>query len=551
MRPDRDPAPYAAPVPASLRMSLAAGLKRAALIPAAGAVLALGSLGQSPAAPEAALREIQQLLQKGDLAAAGRRLARALEKYPADPVLYNFRGVLQAQRGDYRGAEASFRKAVELAPAYRGAYYNLGRLYQEHADEDARAVDKAISVYERLLELEPGSGEANYQLAVLLQSKGEARRALEHLDRLPPDAQGRAQVLAVRCAALLRLGDAAQAESCAQKLAGTPDLAEADVLLVLPAADETGRYGIAAALLERLAATGSPDRKLLRRLAAAYEKQGLLAKARSTYERAAVAGGKVSFDTLLDLARVAYKQKDFKGALGYLAHARDLKPEDPGVHFFFGMVCVELDLPVEAEKSLREAVKRNPENPFYNYALGAVLAGSRKWEEALPYFERYSRSRPKDPHGRLMLAVAHYHTGRLETARQEFSEVVDAAATAAGAHYHLGLIAIREGKLEEAVEHLREAVRRNPEYAEAYTELGYAYMRMKEFDKAGKALERAIELDPESRRANLVLLSYYRRTRDPRAAEQKARFQQLQKKLAERARMYLRTVVAKPYSEEQ
>lgn len=519
---------------------------------AAFGLVALRGPGQSaPTAPTPELERVQKLLEQGDTAGGARAVAVLLERYPADPVLYNFRGVIEAQRGNYRQAEESFQKAVELAPGYRGAYLNLGRLYQENAARDPHAVEKAIAAYRRVVELAPASGEARYQLAVLLESRGEPRQALTHLDHLPPEAQHRAQVLSVRCAALLRLGRKQEAGRCAQKLAKAPDLVEADVMLVLPAADECGDYALAASLLETLAAKGPPRRDLLRRLGAAYEKQGLLAKARSTYERAAVAGSEVSFDTLLDLARVAYKQKDFKGALGYLAHARDLRPEDPGVHFFFGMVCVELDLPVEAEKSLREALERNPENPFYNYALGAVLAGSRKWDEALPYFERYRRSRPKDPHGRLMLAVAHYHTGQLETARKEFSEVVDVAATAAGAHYHLGLIVIREGRPEEAVEHLQEAIRRNPDYAEAYTELGYAYMRMKEFDKAGKALERAIELDPESRRANLVLLSYYRRTRDPRAAEQKERFQQLQKKLAERARMYLRTVVAKPYSEER
>ncbi len=533
-------------------MSLAARLERAALISVAAGLIALRALAQPPAsAPDSELQRIQRLIQNGDTAGAAGAVKRLLERFPGDPVLYNFRGVIEAQKGEYRRAEASFQKAVELAPAYRGAYLNLGRLYQEHADLDPEAVRKAVTVYRRVLELDPASPEAHYQLAVLLQAQGAAREALEHLDRLPSKAQQRAQVLAVRCAARTRLEDRAAARQCAQRLAEAADLTEADVMVVLPAAAEQEDYEVAVVLLEALAARTPPGPSLLRRLGAAYEKQGRLAEARSAYERAVAAGREVSFDLLLDLARVAYKQKDFKGALGYLAHARDLKPDDPGVHFFFGMVCVELDLAFEAERSLRKAWKLDPDNPFYNYALGAVLAGSRNWDEALPFFQSYCRARPKDPHGKLMLAVAHYHTDQIEAARQEFSEVAGNRETAAGAHYHLGLIAIREERLSEAIAHLQEAIERNPDYAEAYTELGYAYMRSKQFDKAGKALERAIELDPESRRANLVLLSFYRRTKDPRAAEQKERFQKLQKKLAERARMYLRTVVAKPYTEVQ
>src|SRR6185312_3365803 len=40
---------------------------------------------------------------------------------------------------------------------------------------------------------------------------------------------------------------------------------------------------------------------------------------------------------LMELARIAEKQRDLKGALAYLAHARDLKPNYAPVHFFFAM----------------------------------------------------------------------------------------------------------------------------------------------------------------------------------------------------------------------
>ena len=45
--------------------------------------------------------------------------------------------------------------------------------------------------------------------------------------------------------------------------------------------------------------------------------------------------------------------RDLRGALGYLAHARDLQPAHGGVHFFFGIVCMDLDLGVEAHNALK------------------------------------------------------------------------------------------------------------------------------------------------------------------------------------------------------
>src|SRR4029077_20145280 len=83
---------------------------------------------------------------------------------------------------------------------------------------------------------------------------------------------------------------------------------------------------------------------------------------------------------LLDLARVAYKQKDYQGALGYLAHARDLEPQNPAIHFFFGVVLIEMDLPLDAESSLSKAAELDSQNAYVAYALGAVKSQMRKWD---------------------------------------------------------------------------------------------------------------------------------------------------------------------------
>lgn len=50
----------------------------------------------------------------------------------------------------------------------------------------------------------------------------------------------------------------------------------------------------------------------------------------------------------MDLARVADKQTDYTGALGYITHARDLDPRNPAIHFFFGMVSMKENLLEEA-----------------------------------------------------------------------------------------------------------------------------------------------------------------------------------------------------------
>ncbi len=530
-----------------MRISSRAGLKRVGLLSLAIALVTVPLAGQSsPYAPEEVLQRIQGLVQSGDTTGAQAELSRALAAYPKEPVLHNFLGVLEAQQGNYRQAESSFTKAIELAPGFAAAYVNLGRLYQENVAADNEAIKKGIATYQGLVRLDPDNVEANYQIAVLYQAKGSFREALSHLERLPADVQDRPQALALRCAVEAGLGDVAKAEAWAHQLLKSPDLSVPDVDLVLPALAKLNDNDLAVLLLEGLVQRRLASADTLRRLASLYETRGELGRARQTYEKSAEAGN-VTAPLLVDLARVAYKEKDFEGALSYLAHARDLEPRNSGIHFFFGMACVEMDLPVEAEKSLRAAIELDPGNPYYNYALGAVIANGRKWKEAVPFFEKYSRKKPDDPRGKLALASAHFHSFELDLARKELNELVDKPETEAGARFHLGLLAIQERTFEEAIRELRRAVQVNPNYAEAYGELGFAHLQLEQYDEARKALERAVQLDPDSRRANIVLLALYQRTDDPRAADQAERFRQLKEKQAERAKMFLRTIDARPY----
>src|SRR5205807_2600600 len=106
------------------------------------------------------LAHAQQLIERRDLAAARSELTGALGVYPRDPGLRNLLGVVEAQQGDYRKAEADFKISIAAAASrFTGAYLNLGRLYQENAAKDPRASEKGLEIYRRLLDFEPGNVE--------------------------------------------------------------------------------------------------------------------------------------------------------------------------------------------------------------------------------------------------------------------------------------------------------------------------------------------------------------------------------------------------------
>jgi len=492
------------------------------------------------------MRHIQGLIQQGDLTTARSQLMRALQEFPNEPGLYNLMGVVEAQQGNSHEAESSFKRAVEKDPRFTGAYLNLGRLYQESAGKEATAAQKGLETYQKILSYEPENIEANYQSAQLLQLQGAYRPSLNRLSRLPALEQKRAQALSVLCADHVGLGEKALASQAVEKLLQSSDLTEADVLSMLPVfslhpMDELEEKLLAGLAERRLASIGT-----IHELGLVYERRGTLELARKTLEDTAQRGG-LSASLLTELARVAYKQEDYRGALGYLAHARDLEPQNGGIHFFFGMVCVTLDLAQDAYQSLKKAVSLDPNNPYYNYALGSVIVQRKDPSEAISCFQKYVQLKPDDQRGRFALGVAYFYSGDLASAHRELQAVVRVSETAAGAHYFLGRLAKQEDKLDEAIAHVRESVKINPQYSEAHAELGLLYLREKEYDLSEKSLLRALEIDPDSYPANLNLLNLYQRTKDQRAEAQAQRFEEVKKKRSEKEQALLRTVEIRPY----
>jgi tetratricopeptide (TPR) repeat protein len=506
--------------------------------------LLVGLAFASSNAPPDLLSRVQQQIQQGNLDSARSQLKVAIKEFPADPSLYNLLGIVEAQSGNRSGAEADFKRALEHAPDFTGALLNLGRLYLQHASEDPKAPGQALDVYQKVLHYEPDNVEALYQSAALFATAGSFQNSLKHLGRLPAEVQERAQVLAIRCADEAGLNHPAVATDFAERLLKSPDLSQADVMAALPqvqAHDEA----LAVKLLEGLVERQLADREALWKLAGLYQRQGKLLQAREILERAEQAGAP-SVEILSELARVAYQQHDREGALGYLAHARDLDPNNAGIHFFFGVVCIELNLPLEARKSLDEAVRLDPDNAYYNYALGAVAVNGRDPAQAIPYFEEYIQHKPEDPRGKFALGVAYFYLANYDAATKNLRAVEAAPETAPGVHYFLGRIAKLQDNLPQSEIELEQAVAADPRFVDALAELGQVHIKLERYDDATNELQRAFAIDPNNFRVNANLLVLYQKTKDPRASDQQARFEEIKKKRDEDEQLLWRTVEVRP-----
>jgi tetratricopeptide (TPR) repeat protein len=381
---------------------------------------------------------------------------------------------------------------------------------------------------------------------MLLQQKRDYSASLAHALRVPSESQNSAQVLAVLCGDYAALGDRDNAAKTADRLARSPELSESDIKQIIPSLEISKRYDVLIALIEALRTRQTLSTEMLHTLGLAYERAERLPEARAALEQYAT-GRNLSITSLLELTRIAYKQKDYRGALGYLAHAQDLDPNNASLHYYFGYVCLDLNLIAEARNSFEKAVKLESENPQYNYAMGAASAFRHDPAEAVPYFEKYLKLKPEDSRGKLALGAAFFRAKDYQAAQPWLNEAVKISATATPAHYYLGCIALQERRLDEARVQLSQALAIRPDYADALAELGQYYLLQKDYGEAEKQIRRALEIDADHYAANFYLLNLYTRTADPRRESQAKRFEELEKLLDERTREFLRIVEVRPF----
>jgi len=202
----------------------------------------------------------------------------------------------------------------------------------------------------------------------------------------------------------------------------------------------------------------------------------------------------------------------------------------------------------KARAAFDGAVKIEPENPAYNYALGTASTFRHDPAEASPYFEKYVRLKPQDARGKLALGAAMVRPRQYDTATRVLIEAAKVSETATKAHYYPGCVARQNDRPDDAIRELQQALKANPDYADALAELGQCYLMKREYEQAGKLLRRAPEISPDHYAANFNLLTLYARAKDEREAAQSARFEEVKKLREEKAQEFLRMIEVRPYS---
>jgi tetratricopeptide (TPR) repeat protein len=295
----------------------------------------------------------------------------------ADPAALSDQAQQLAMKQRFAEAEALWKQALELAPGYFPALFNLG--YMHYSREQ---FDRAVPYLERAAKAEPEDFNTRYLLGVTLSRLGrrdEALRSWRAALAINPKHVKLLQIAAVEYAAGQYYQEAAEAARRA---------------LDLDASDPNGFY---------LAIKS-------------YQDAGNTAAALEVAERAAGKfpdQARANFEYGFQLQKIGRIEE----AEPYLKKAIELDASYEEPFFFYGDILVKQDRNQEAIPALERAIRNRPDYMAARVSLGRAYMGLERFEEAIRELEEALRLAPEHPQPHLILSQVYFRMGDEEKAR--------------------------------------------------------------------------------------------------------------------------------------
>jgi len=180
---------------------------------------------------------------------------------------------------------------------------------------------------------------------------------------------------------------------------------------------------------------------------------------------------RVGLKAVLQDASALMDQGRLAEAIRLLGGAARNYPRDDEVWYLMGWAYNRVQRGADAERALREHLRRMPESPKGLAQLAVSLLSQERYAEAIEILETALKLKP--------------------TWRE--------------LHFNLGFACVQLGREEEAIGHLRNGLKYDPGHVPSYSALAELLIRRGDRDEALRLLRQALELAPEDQRLHSLL----------------------------------------------
>ncbi|HEY8943033.1 MAG TPA: tetratricopeptide repeat protein [Polyangiaceae bacterium] len=270
-----------------------------------------------------------------------------------------------------------------LAPAKPEAVKSLAQGVQ--VAREAKGRERAISLFERAVQVDGELWEARYNLGVLRAEAGDLARAEQELARaqaLAPNAEDVA--LALSEVRRRRKDPAGAIEALESFVQRHPDAARASIALIA-ALREGGKLDAAIELSHRVLVRRSRDARALSELALSHLARGEVDTAKILIEEAAKAGPSAVTERAAGL--IALEQGDDALAFKHFSRATELDPNDTTARLNIGTVLLQAGVYDRAVSHFAAVQQAEPDNLPAALGLAAARRGQAKRDDKAAYAE--------------------------------------------------------------------------------------------------------------------------------------------------------------------
>ena len=282
--------------------------------------------------------------------------------------------------------------------------------------------------FRRIADMQPGSWESKYNLAIALIRAKQASQALPLLASLTAEHANDANILAMAASAYESAGNSPLALDAYRKAVaadpGNPDRYLDGSRLLM----DLNRYDEAVDLVERGLSNAPDNYPLTVRLGAIEMMKGDHDKAREAFRKAIAEHPEAALGYVA-LAQSYMKQGNDGEALKILTGAREKVARDFALEYVFGLVSYKLGQQKQAMEALKNAEALGPNVVEPHYQLGVLYMQMQQWKTAQTEFERVLQIDPQRAAAYYQLSRAYARTGDIKKAHQMASEGKQLAQT--------------------------------------------------------------------------------------------------------------------------
>lgn len=387
-------------------------------------------------------------LEEENLDDAFRIYEQLVKNFPDAYEGHFFIGKIHSERGNLIGAEKEFKETLDMEPDLEEPQFELLEIYEAQGKKD-----KVIRIYEDMLDENPDNTRAAMGLAYFYRKTGMVSKSENLLKEL-----------------------------------GTKSVSDSEIIRELAQIYiNTKKYEAATVILEGML-KGAPNDSGIH-YAAGIAFDGLKQEGKAMMHFKAVKPDSDFYENAaVHISFLYQEQGKIEEAILFLQNVIKKVPDNSDFMLYLGSFYEEAEDFKNAEKTLKQGIETDSENPRLHFRLGVIYDKQGRKEDCIEAMKTVLRLAPEDADALNYLGYTYADLGKnLDEAERLVKEALKYKPNDGYITDSLGWVFFKKGLFDKAIKYLEKAAALVPDDPTILEHLGDAYLKAGNRTKALEA----------------------------------------------------------------